>query len=110
VLDYLGFDSKQRKGTFSNKHGLPSESTQLPISWVSRALSLGVKPKDYFPTLYSVENKNDWRRASTPRLYLSEVYRDKFIIFLMCLNKFSSVILTVPISCYDFKSQPLFLY
>jgi hypothetical protein len=43
----------------AEKHGLPSESIQLSIGWVSRALSLGVKPKDYFPTLYSVEIKND---------------------------------------------------
>jgi len=88
-LDYLGFDSMQRKGTFSNTHGLPSEPTQLPVGWVPRALSLGVKRKDYIPTSSSVEIKNEWTRVSTPHLYLCDVYRDKIINFFVPSNKFT---------------------
>jgi hypothetical protein len=72
----------QRKGTFSNTHGLPSEPKQLPIGWIPRALSLEVKRKDYILTSSSVEIKNEWSCVSTLRLYLCDVYRE------ICINSF----------------------
>ena len=59
-------------------HGLPSELTQITIGWVPGVLSLKEKRKNCFPPSSCVEIKNEWTRVSNPRLYIFDVYRDRW--------------------------------
>ena len=96
----------QWKGTFSNTHGLPSEPTELPIGWIPRAFSLGVKRKDYILTS---SRMNGPVSPLLPCIFVTCTGTDLLLNFFLCSNNFSSINLIMSISCYHLKVTPYFV-